>query len=410
MRKKIFQALIFMSLIISFGSNIAYAVGPSKVTIDSEKRLVVNGKLFFPRGFYLGPTEDEHLERIAKAGYNTIISYGYGRSKDPEGFLDQARKNGLWVLYSIKDCYTHHKNFPSDKYENGAEYAKAEFVSKLKGHPALLGWYINDEEYPSKTRHQQLTAMYKMVKAEDPCHPTFSVIHKAKQASFYYDVTDIIAPDPYPVPYEHIRLVSDWMDFCHKGMQHEKPVWVVPQVFSWGIYHVKHKPVLHGREPTFAEIRCMTYLSLIHDATGVIYYSYMDLWRQPSRQNENKLLFERRWAQMVPIGLELKEVSEVLLHGKKSEVKFTETEPDSIVESSAYLYNDKYYLLLVNPSDAQSTSKVKIQIPEQTDWKFEKTLMGDIIVKQDGRELSVYMGPYGCDTIVLAKKQSNNFK
>ncbi|MFN3421858.1 MAG: hypothetical protein ACK40X_09070, partial [Armatimonadota bacterium] len=111
-----------------------------KVHVDEKLRLIVDGKPFFPLGLYLGPTGDEHLARIAEAGFNTILSYGYGVGEDPEGYMNRAAKHGLRVIYSIKDFYEGTQYFPKHLGKSGLELAR-EYVVKLRNHPALLAWY-----------------------------------------------------------------------------------------------------------------------------------------------------------------------------------------------------------------------------------------------------------------------------
>ena len=51
------------------------------VTIDRHNRTLVNGKPFFPLGWYFGPHPGdanyrEHLDRIAASPFNTVMPYG----------------------------------------------------------------------------------------------------------------------------------------------------------------------------------------------------------------------------------------------------------------------------------------------------------------------------------------------
>src|SRR5690606_33029318 len=50
------------------------------VYVDQQGFTVVNGKRFFPFGFYIGggTSDNANLQRIAKGGFNTVLSYAYG--------------------------------------------------------------------------------------------------------------------------------------------------------------------------------------------------------------------------------------------------------------------------------------------------------------------------------------------
>ena len=378
---------------------------PSVVSIDERNRLVVNREPFFPIGFFLGPNDDENLARIAATGYNTVLCYAYGREgKQPVAFLDRALRHGLWVIYSLKDHYKHHRGFPKDRYRNGPEMARKVHVPLLREHPALLAWYINDEEWPSSTRKGQLLAMRNMLAEMDPNHPTLSVINKPHRAAFYVETTDILAPDPYPVPDRPLTMVSTWMRLCNEAVRGQKPVWAVPQIFARGIYsaRVPHSPVnVTGREPTFAEKRCMTYQTLVHRAQGLIYYSYADLFRRRGRQNEDELMFQRKWADMRCIGHELTQLVPALLHGGDWDFDHSPLEP--FFEFRGIEYEDRLYVLIANPNPVHQASHFKVEL-SKGQWRLKGTLGGDVMATcKDGRNLEIMIGPYGADTVIVER-------
>ncbi len=295
---------------------------PRKVALDEAGRLLVEGKPFFPLGLYLGPTEDEHLARIATAGFNTILCYGYGAGKDPRDYLDRAAKHGLKVIYSIKDFYEGSTWHPKQGGTSDLDQMR-KYITELRDHPALLAWYTNDELGPEWM--PKLQAAYDLVCDLDPGHPAFQVLCVPSQNHLYYGVTDILGVDPYPIPRHPVMMVGEWMDTARAATWWAKPAWCVPQIFQWANYSNDAK----DREPTFEEKRAMVYLALIHGAQGLICYSYYDLLK-----GDDKAVFERRWREVSAISGEVAKLIPVLLEGKevaadlKSAVRYRALEHD----------------------------------------------------------------------------------
>lgn len=131
------------------GSELSFRVGQpaARVAIDSEGFTLRDGQRLFPLGIYANVATDEHLARIASAGFNTVLNYDYGEKKDPYAFFRNARKRGLLVIYSVKDQYRGSRFAPAVR---GGDYAAltAWYVQRLRSQPNLLAWYINDELGP----------------------------------------------------------------------------------------------------------------------------------------------------------------------------------------------------------------------------------------------------------------------
>lgn len=308
---------------------------PRRVTLDETGRLLVEGKPFFPLGLYLGPTEDEHLARIARAGFNTILCYGYGAGKDPRGYLDRAAKHGLKVIYSIKDFYEGSTWHPKQPGMSDLDQMR-KFITEFRDHPALLAWYTNDELGPEWM--PKLQAAYDLVCDLDPDHPAFQVLCVPSQNHLYYGVTDILGVDPYPIPRHPVTMVGEWMDTARAAMWWAKPVWCVPQIFQWANYSKDAK----DREPTFEEKRAMVLLALIHGAQGLVCYSYYDLLK-----GNDRALFDRRWKEVSAIADDVAKLLPVLLEGKE-----TAAELKGAVRYRALEHGGATHIMAVNTSTA----------------------------------------------------------
>jgi hypothetical protein len=322
-----------------------------RVTLDGMGRLVVEGKPFFPLGLYLGPTEDEHLARIAAGGFNTILCYGYGQGRNPRAYLDRAHKHGLKVIYSIKDLYEGSKYYRAQKGLSDID-AMRKYILDFRDHPTLIAWYTNDELPPSF--RPKLQAAYDLVCELDPHHPAFQVLCRPGEFDRYYDVLDIFGCDPYPVPNHPVTMVGDWMDTARAAMAYAKPVWCVPQIFAWSNY--THDP--KGREPTFAEKRAMAYLALIHGAQGLVCYSYYDLFKGVGKGGTAPPeVFERRWREVSAIAQDVRKVIPALLGAESAR-----SELRASVRWRSVLYNGRTVVLAVN-TDAKAEARFNPPVP-----------------------------------------------
>ena len=387
----------------------------SKVRIDKSNRLVVGGRAMFPLGLYLGPSEAEHLARIAEAGFNTVLCYSFGRrtTEEAKAFLDRAHKQGLWVIYSLKDHYGRRKPIPK-QFASGAEMAAATLVRPLKRHPALLCWYINDETWPGPKQHEQLLAMYRMVRKEDPQHPAFSVINRVGVADFYADTTDIVAPDPYPIdarvgpgrpgPDASLTMVRQYIELTRRGFGAKAPVWLVAQAFDQGIYD----GIEAAREPSFAEMRCMSYIGLVNGIGGLLYYSYADCFRRPGRQNEDDpLLFARRWTSLRAIGKELGRLGPILAAGEPvaGDLQPDQHKPTAwswLAQARMLRHKGRLYVMVANPS--RRPVKLRLTLASGR-WKVHGYLQGGAVEATcKGRAVHMTVAAIGADTVILSEK------
>ncbi len=361
-----------------------------KVYIDERGRLIVDGKPFFPLGLYLGPTEDEHLKRIAEAGFNTLLCYGYGVGRDPESYMERAEKYGLKVIYSIKDFYEGTQYFPQ-MGKSGLQLAR-EYVEKFRDHPALLAWYINDELPISYI--PILSKMYELVKELDPNHPQFQVLYQIPDLKLYYNCTDIMGVDPYPIPSQPITMVSDWTSSAVKAMFNAKPVWVVPQIFDWSVYD----PERASREPTFEEKKNMFYQALINGANGLIAYSYFDLLRATGGKDAAQEVFKRRWQEVSTIAREVRKLIPVLLEGEDIN-QLQGKISDGQVLLRGLSFRNELYVLVANISE--DSYAIDIPLPSKG-WKSAKRIDGTTIVLKEGR-LQDNLKPLEATTYVVTK-------
>ena len=135
--------------------------------------------------------------------------------------------------------------------------------------------YLADDT-ASHIGSEELRRVHQAVRAIDPAHLTIQAdpVGPPERSRYadYVESTDGFLPELYPIrgdePDQVPRIIRDMKtiaaDLKRAGTT-RKAIWAIVQVFEgWG----------WPRYPTDAEVRAMTYLSLIHGATGMTSYTY----------------------------------------------------------------------------------------------------------------------------------------
>jgi len=241
------------------------AASGREVTIGADNETLVDGKPFFPAGFY-GMPDNDNADPIPRAGFTAALTYGSG-VKSGLSWLDACKRLGLLGMVSAPHPFV-------------AEFDEAKLrqaIRALKSHPALLAYYLFDEPAPHKQGQTpaDLKRVYDVVADEDPYHPVAVCLNVAEFTDDYADCCDVILPDPYPLlkVVRPLTYVSDRIDVTRQYLRDLKPIWIVPQAFGWNVIRDIEDPERY-RTPTPAQERCMTYLALTRGVQGVMYYCY----------------------------------------------------------------------------------------------------------------------------------------
>ena len=320
------------------------------VYVDQNRNLVCDEKPFFPLGWYGGVNEAQ-MNEVADSPFNCMILYGV-----PDlAFLDKMQAKGLKLLSSMQ--YT-----PEmwERKDDKPSIGKARMES-TRNHPAILGWYLNDEI--SRTKMVELEDHFKRVQGLDPTHPAFFVLCSRPEFADLAHTADIFGFDHYPVPTEGLGTVGGFVDAGNRAVHGAKPVWAVIQAFAWYQYKPPssnrgriptEEELTKGRAPTYDEVRCMTYIALAHGAKGIFYYCYYDLRVLPQ--------YAEMWDWMKKIGEEVKDLSPVLLApGEEIPVAF---EPSTAeLHTRMKTVGKKRYLIAVNESDQSADIVLKVEKP-----------------------------------------------
>ena len=331
------------------------------VFIDSHNRTIVNGKPFFPLGWYFGPGPttknfEEHFDRVAASPFNTIMCYGinYGPVEKVRAYLDALAARNLKIIYSIKDIYTGTEGYHEPLLGfRGEEDIVRGIVPLFRDHPALLAWYLNDEL--SLTMRDRLDARQRLVRQLDPNHPTWAVLYQVDEFYGYLNSADVLGADPYPVSDRPVTMVADWTRKCTAVSDGLRPLWMVPQAMDWACYHKDRADKY--RAPTLDEELVMTYLCLIHGAHGLVYYAYFDLQR-------DRLGFDKRWADMLVVGNEVKQLFPALLSTAKTPKLDVKASRDAVQFATRADDAGRRYVLMANP-DPKEPATVSIAVPSR---------------------------------------------
>lgn len=279
------------------------AVSANAVTIDKDHRLIVDGKPFMPIGIYgawEGSIADEDLQRIADAGFNTLHLYGMAWHRGPgkyatdmEGIragVDQVHKYGLKLVASIKE-QLHGWNHKVDDAFGPIPVAK-KLVENLKDHPALLVWYVSDEE--ARSRVPDIIKLRETVGAIDPDHPTWTLTCFHDDLNYYATSGDILGIDPYPIKATHgPQSLHELRDALAAGEKTGATIWHVPQAFNWAIIDKNMSDEEFGKTRflTREEVRTAPLLGAVYGAKGFVFYAYYDIAamekRAPQRGEED---------------------------------------------------------------------------------------------------------------------------
>lgn len=270
--------------------------------IDEHRRLLIDGKPFFPIGMYWSSINEEDVRVYAQSKFNCLMPYGSPKREQ----MDLAAKHGLKVIYSVKDWYAGSGYCPGFiKSVDDEEPNVRKRVREFRDHPALLAWYLNDE-LPQRFM-PQLEAHQRWVAEEDPHHPTWVVLYQYREVAAYLDTFDVIGTDPYPIGRAPASMAAEWTAETFRQVEGARPMWQVPQLHNWANYRQGEAAEKQYRTPTFDEKRSMAWQCICEGATGLVFYSWYDVKRNAD------VPFEEQWEGLKRIAAEIDSWTPVLL-------------------------------------------------------------------------------------------------
>ncbi|HEY3414370.1 MAG TPA: hypothetical protein VGM51_15135 [Armatimonadota bacterium] len=328
------------------------------VRFDPSGNTLVNGRPFFPIGLYtysLDPTVFADMKRL---GFNTAILLTEHHSPAQ---LDEVAAHGLMAI-----CPTTDRWFPA-----------------VKGHPALLAWYLDDEPEGHGQSPVSERERYLAVKTADPDHPIGLCHYLWEAIEKYRDACDLTMTDVYPITAARdvpITHVGKFMDEARRVHGETWPLWPYVQVFGG--------PATEGgkwAQPTPAEVRCMVYIELIHRANGIMYFPY---WPKAPQT----------WESLGPINREIGALAPWLTADGR-ELTVTVSPPTAQVR--ARQTRNGTLVTLVNTSAAVAGATVTVRGLAATSLS---SMFSRRVVKVNGGTFRLSLAPY--ETLALKTGES----
>ncbi len=261
--KKVFIVLIF--ILVSFPACslwTSWEIKTPSAYFTPDKFLVVEERPFFPIGIYSVNPPFAFTE-IKEAGFNTVHTYD-SHLDYLKTYINHAEKVGVKVLV-----------YPGGRLERDEFDIKTVelAVIDLMNSSAVLAWYLSDEPDGGEgVLPKRVKDVKDLVHQLDPSHPTAVVIYNPLKVKDYAETSDIIMVDPYPIHNQYPLIkVAEAIDVAKNAVDGKKPIWAVLQAF--GYQNDRYKG-WGEREPTYHEMKAMTYLAIARGAKGIFYYTY----------------------------------------------------------------------------------------------------------------------------------------
>lgn len=209
---------------------------------------------FFEEGFYpigVYGAEPDALETVKAAGFNTVITDGRKET------IEKCHELGLKYVVSVpKD--------PDRLTPFLDELAKTVRSDDL-------AFYVNDEPGIHAFPRGRAQDIQRLIKARFPDAATCMAVVRPRVCRDYLDAADFFLLDQYPVPHMPMTWLSDSMDRAARDVGRSRMAAVV-QAFGgrkwsgWG----------WPRMPQWHEMDCLAFLSVVHGARGVFFFSFSE--------------------------------------------------------------------------------------------------------------------------------------
>jgi hypothetical protein len=360
----------------------------ARTTLNADGYLVADGQPVFPLGIFNG---NAHLQEMADNGFTITHAYNaidvkVGQPPDDlaaQEFVDETQRVGMKALFLVPREFVFHHDWDQVRRR----------IRMFKNHPSLLAWDEEEGIARGDMSPDDLKKLREIITEEDPNHPLMigdsrDQIQQVTDRSNFFpvDQMDLGMWWWYPLPpggpksnaLEGVEL-GKAMELAPPSFltlrKTDKPIWVGVQAYK--------KPQAWARYPTETEYRAQAYISIIHGATGLLWYggSVEDgVYENPTAGH---------WDYLKSLGKELHEMSPIFMAQTIDAPSFEP--PDAPISVMLKKLGDRQVLLTAN----RGSKAIDINFSCATDFHSAKVLYEsrDSVAISDGR-LKDHFDPY----------------
>ena len=312
----------------------ATAEGTSEVKVE-KNYVTLNGRPFFPLGLYCY-SHLSLLKEIKDAGFNTILSHDNYRPEQ----MDALMTNDLRVILGL----TAGTSIGEATKPEELDEKLPKGALRYRKHPALLAYWLDEPDAwkPAEKTLAMLTRMNAITKQLDSAHPTTWCFASPDRIAELHATCDIVTMDPYPLYPQLDSMpfagVAGCMDVARQATRSEKLIWIIPQAFDQSVAQTG-KPAEGEYRPNPKELRCLTYLPIVHGAKAILY------WASDSGKCDISK-WPKEWAALKNIAKEVDSLIPVLLMGTAAD--HIRVDASDNIHWLCRRYEGKAYLIAVN--------------------------------------------------------------
>lgn len=311
----------------------------------------------FGIGWYDSLADLEGPGRMAELGFDFTVPYvGAGSEASISAYLEKVEAAGLGIWLEIPRAAALERGRPL-----------ADYVSRYKDTPSLLGWYLFDEpEWKPSSRPAVLRKAHDELRALDPGHEVSLVFMFQGLSGAYRDAMDTFWFDNYPIAagtreFAALgggRYADRLVAAGRKARSWGKPLVLVLQGFGEG---KDGKPQFTRRLPTAAEARYSFHAALLARPSSIAYWAW---YRSRPEWIESVLApIVRDFRERFPRGLTYRSVEGLRIEGSRLD--------------ATVLANDEGHFWLLALGRGSPSRPTTIGLPEG--WSFTGGARSEVV-------------------------------
>jgi hypothetical protein len=249
-------------------------------------------KGFFPIGVWVHDVDN--FDKIKRLALNTVLFGGTGEKL--KGKVEKCHEIGLRYVISV----------PTDPDKLPV------FLKEISGYvrPYDLAFYVNDEPGIHSFPTGRAMDVNRLIKERFPDCATCMAVVRPQVCRDYLKAADFFMMDQYPIPYMPMTWLSDSMDECVGGLEGGKVRSIEGKKVrelegekrrrlgdKKGVGADRLASVIqafggerrldHPRLPTWQEMDCLAFLSVVHGSKGIFFYTFS--WIGKTEQGRKRL-------------------------------------------------------------------------------------------------------------------------